>query len=118
MGIRIDAIERREFEGHYAWHVRIKGFEGRGEYCRISTGVDGHGLFVSSFMLDRRVLLPPERFYVHPGCTGEQVAHRIASVLTAIGWGHEHYDDWDSITDGSPVHAAVRQTPNELMFGD
>ena len=32
MGIRIDAISRREFDDHYSWHLRAKGLHVEGVY--------------------------------------------------------------------------------------
>ena len=91
MTIRIDRIERREFEGHYSWHLNFKGVQGKGEYGLLATGVDGHGLFVPDERqrITWTELLAPDRFYAHPGLSAEQVAHRVAACLVCIGWGPE-----------------------------
>ena len=107
MTIRIDRIARREYEGHYSWHLNMKGLYGKGEYCELATGVDGHGLSFTATGTPWTELLPPDRFHAHPGLSAEQVAHRVAACLVCIGWGDEFYDDRDSITGGRPVTSTV-----------
>lgn len=47
MTIRIDRIERRDQDSHYAWFITMKGLHGQGVYCYLQTGEDGHGLSYS-----------------------------------------------------------------------
>ena len=110
MTIRIDRIERREYDGHYSWHLDMKGLYGQGIYCKLATGVGGHGLSYAPSEVPWTELLPPERFYAHPGLDAEQVAHRVAACLVCVGWGDEFYDDRDSITNGYPIATKVVKT--------
>lgn len=48
MTIRIDRIERHEFEGHYSWLLNFKGVFAQGEYGLLATRIDGHGLSVAA----------------------------------------------------------------------
>lgn len=109
MTIRIDRIERRDQDSHYAWFITMKGLHGQGVYCCLQTGEDGHGLSYSEHGFGEwRELLAADRFHAHAGLNAEQVAHRVAACLVCIGWGPEFYDDRDSITNGRPVKPFVR----------
>ena len=112
MTIRIERIERRESEGHYSWHISMKGLQGEGVYCQLATGIDGYGLSVAanSFKMTWTELLSPDRFHAHLGLSAEQVAHRVAACLVCIGWGPEVYNDRDAITRGRSVTASIVTT--------
>lgn len=109
MTIRITSIERTAFGGHYAWQLNIKGIRGEGVYGQVSTGTDGHGLYYNAFCEKPTELLPPARFYAHPGLTAEQVVHRVAACLVCVGWGEEDYDDREAITGGRAVRPIDRR---------
>lgn len=110
MGIRIDAISRREFDNHYSWHLRAKGLYGQGIYFPCWTGVDGHGLYCDDGQQGPAELSPPDRFHVHDRCTAEQVVHRVVTALVALGWGPETMDDRDAISGGRPFNCSTTKT--------
>ena len=116
MTIRIDRIERCEYDGHYSWHLEVKGLHRQGIYCRLATGVDGHGLSYTASGEPWTELLAADRFYAHAGLSAEQVAHRVAACLVCIGWGPEFYNDRGSITAGYPVAAKVVKTSAQFAY--
>ena len=88
MTFRIDRIVKREPDGQ--WEFSIKGFQGRGEYCMLRTGLNGRGLFASRFPPEPgECLLDIRDFAIAPNATAVDARVHLRAALLALGWGPE-----------------------------
>lgn len=106
MTFRIDHVFKQhsgiERVGRWEWH--IKGLGGHGIYCTLSTGANGHGLYLVN-LPEHEQILGPGLFAVPPEASYSEAKEILVKALLGMGWGPEvdqHNKMMKKVNPGTP----------------
>lgn len=89
MTFRIDrVVKHTSIERVGRWEWDIKGLEGHGIYCTLSTGENGQGLYLVN-LAEHEQIIESSRFAVPLKATHVEAREILASALYGMGWGPE-----------------------------